>query len=642
MKRAAILLSLAMIALIAASFVSGCGSSSDGGGGGGGWTGNVTGTVTDQNSEAISGALCTISATGAKTYYSDTTDETGFYEIVGVPEGTWPLAVSADGFLSQTQNITVIGGEITDIPAIAMETYGYGSVTGIVYSEISGGSTISGAEIVIGNVTTNSGTDGSYTISMVEAGNQTMSATATGYFSYSSTVSVIADTTITKDIVMTPSSTSSPITGVTQWISKRIAIPEVNNATDPDVDDDGCTVAFVSNGNIISGWDNPASVPNQIYVWSRTTGTITRITNNNQTSGSTAGANNNSTDPAISGNGQYVVFSSIATDLLPSSQQATKSGDVFIVRLSDNTIARVSRSAADVSAGGDAASLNPEINGDGTVVVFQSRASNLGSITHTAGFSHIYYVVMTSMTPGARRMLDTTTSSAEGTFNGADPGSNSPVVSCNGRYTAYSSTANNITSAGAGYPTGGLLQVFRNDINAVPAYGWNIHVSKHDGNTANQPCYEQVIDEDGSRIAFTSAATNLGDSSAATTHVYMWDLNSTSLVQVSTPLSGKVGNSSMPVIDDSGRYIGFKSDTIGLVSDVTNAVYRFYVKDVDSGLNTYTLVSRGSSGQVPDQECTNPALSGDGNFAVWETASKNIVEETSTTGIVDVFIRKWK
>jgi hypothetical protein len=245
------------------------------------------------------------------------------------------------------------------------------------------------------------------------------------------------------------------------------------------------------------------------------------------------------------------------------------------------------------------------------------------------------------MVPGVRRMLDITTASAEGTDGGANPISSYPSISYDGRYTAFQSRADNITSAGAGYPDSIVAQVFRNDISADPSTGWNILASKHNGDFANAAAESPVINEGGTRIAFESSATNLGNSSASAGNIYLWKQDSLALTWVSIPLSGAIGSNSGAMIDRTGRYVGFRSTTVGLVSDVTNNIARIYMKDVDSGVNQYTLVSRGSSDQVADKTCNNPAISGDGSYAAWETASRNLTND-SYTAATDVFMRKWK
>jgi Tol biopolymer transport system component len=252
------------------------------------------------------------------------------------------------------------------------------------------------------------------------------------------------------------------------------------------------------------------------------------------------------------------------------------------------------------------------------------------------------------MVPGIRRMLDISKASAQGSDGGANPVSSNPSISYDGRYTAFESKATNLIDgeqqgSNKALRNGGTdTEIFRNDINADPNVGWNLLVSKHAGVQANEDCIRPAINEGGTRIAFESTATNLGYASATTSNIYLWDINSTSLKFVSIPLSGAEGANVMATTDRSGRYVGFRSGTIGLVSDVTNNTPLVYVKDVDSNVNQYTLASRGASGQVPSAQCTNPAMSGDGNYMVFESAAKNLTNDSYTNGTTDVFIRKWK
>ncbi|MCE1247477.1 MAG: carboxypeptidase regulatory-like domain-containing protein, partial [Firmicutes bacterium] len=603
--------------------------------------GIVTGTVTSNDgSGVVAGATVTIGELTA------TTATDGTYTLSNVPAGNQTIACTATNFQPYHGTVTVVAdttvtADITLSPVTTgspTPSPGYGNVTGKVVDANGTGLADVTVSLQKGTVTTDA--NGAYLYENLTPGVRTLAYAKTGYDSKTQDVTVEADTTVTATTVTL---TTTSTTGVTTWVSKRINLPEVNNAIDPDVSNDGSKVAFTSSGNVITNWNNPSTIISHIYIWTRATGTITRISNNNLVPGSTAGGNGSSTVPAISGNGEYVVFRSTATDILANGLATTNNGDIFIVRLSDLAIARVTNSAANANNGGDASSNFPDINGDGTKVVFQSVATNIGNITHTAGYSHIYYVTVTDMVPGVRRMLDITTASVEGSGLPGNPISVAPSISYDGRYTAFQSAANNITSAGAGVPAGGgLLQIFRNDINTDPATGWNIHVSKHNGTTANTDCTAPVINEGGTRIAFQSASTNLGNSSAANQNIYLWNLNSAALTYVSIPLSGTVGNSTNAVMDRTGQYVGFLSTTVGLVSDVTNNLARVYVKDVDAGTNVYTLVSRGSSDQVPDVACANPSMSGDGNYVVWDSAAKNLTNDSYTTGIIDIFVRKWK
>ncbi|MCE1248629.1 MAG: carboxypeptidase regulatory-like domain-containing protein [Firmicutes bacterium] len=739
MKNTVKLIALLLVVFLAAGFTAGCGNSSDDGGGDNS-TGSVEGYVMDENNEPIAGAECTITTTDSRGTYATITDTNGYYSILNVPVGTWPMSVVCSGYSPLNLNVQINQGQTTQNPTSTMPPAGAGSVSGTVYSELIGGTVISGATITAGSVIVTSAANGTYTANGVAAGSQTITATATGYTQYSSTVTVAASSTVTKDIAMTPSSTSSPtpspgygnatgkvidangspladvtvslqkgdrsttnssgvyifenltpgvrtlafaktgyddrtqdvtvaadttvtaptvtltetpVTGVTLWVSKRINLPEVGDSGEADVSYDGTKVVFTSVGNVIADWgggvpDNASrdAGNTQIYVWNRATGTITRVSNNNLVPGATGGCNGDSRYPAISGDGNFVVFRSLAKNILANGLSTTNNRDIFMVRLSDNKTIRISNDGANANAGGNAASDMPDINGDGTKVVFSSLATNIGNINHTATWSHIYYVTVSNMVPGIRRMIDCSMASAEGADQVVDdPESANPSISYDGRYTAYQTKATNLTDGeqpGSNRSRNGVpVKIFRNDINTSPIVGWNLLISKHNGTEANANCQRPSINGDGSRIAFESTSTNLGYSSATTSNIYLWSINSIALKFLTMPLEGAVGENTYAQLDKSGRYVAFRSTAIGLVSDVTNATARIYVKDADSGKNEYTLM-RGASGQVPTNDCDEPAMSGDGNYVAFHTASKNLTNDKFTAGIVDTFIRKWK
>lgn len=122
---------LAMVAIISFGlfFAAGCGSGGSGGGGGvihptatatttatpDPGTGTVTGVVTDNNGNPVEGFRLFVTATGKDSFYSDT-DENGQFTIENIPEGTWPLQGYHIDYSSISTTVTVVDGEITEVP----------------------------------------------------------------------------------------------------------------------------------------------------------------------------------------------------------------------------------------------------------------------------------------------------------------------------------------------------------------------------------------------------------------------------------------------------------------------------------------------------------------------------------------------
>jgi hypothetical protein len=135
----------------------------------------------------------------------------------------------------------------------------------------------------------------------------------------------------------------------------------------PTLSGDGRLVVFRSNAaNLVSGDTN---LHIDVFVHDRATG-ITRRVN---VSSSGRQANARSFRPTISGDGRYVVYSSLATNLVAGDTNRAR--DVF--RYDRRTGRTIRVSVTSRGAQTNACSANPRTNGRGNVVVFTSVGRNL-------------------------------------------------------------------------------------------------------------------------------------------------------------------------------------------------------------------------------------------------------------------------
>ena len=143
---------------------------------------------------------------------------------------------------------------------------------------------------------------------------------------------------------------------------------------------DGRYIAYFSDaGNVIP---NDTNSYRDVFVRDLMTGTNVLVSVN--TNGITG--DSISTDPAISGNGRYVAFTSSANDLVANViyNAIHNAQNVFVRDLQTGTTTLVSVSTDGVHAGnGD--SFSPSISADGRYVLFYSKASNLASGSFSAG-----------------------------------------------------------------------------------------------------------------------------------------------------------------------------------------------------------------------------------------------------------------
>src|SRR5207249_8005143 len=90
-----------------------------------------------------------------------------------------------------------------------------------------------------------------------------------------------------------------------------------------------------------------------------------------------------------------------------------------------------------------------------------------------------------------------------------------------------------------------------------------------DGTEANGPSFEAAISGDGTRVVFTSTATNLapGDTNDRS-DVFVHDMATGATVRASVGDDESQGNSdsSAPDISGNGRYVAFRSSASNLVT----------------------------------------------------------------------------
>ncbi len=92
--------------------------------------GIVFGFVNDQDEQPLKGVTITI--TGKNSSDNTETDENGYYEFSGLSKGNYTLTYEKEGFLDQTQDISLNEGEVKDIGTVTMEQVISGKIYGNV------------------------------------------------------------------------------------------------------------------------------------------------------------------------------------------------------------------------------------------------------------------------------------------------------------------------------------------------------------------------------------------------------------------------------------------------------------------------------------------------------------------------------
>jgi hypothetical protein len=216
------------------------------------------------------------------------------------------------------------------------------------------------------------------------------------------------------------------------------------------------------------------------------------------------------------------------------------------------------------------------------------------------------------------------------------------VLSANGRYVAFWSTASNLVQS----DTNNQQDVFVRDLEA----GTTTLVSVNRTNTAggnNGSCCP-VLSANGRYVAFTSVATDLVFEADTLngSDVFVRDLRKGRTILVSVNHTGTAagnGFSNTPVISADGQSVKFRSEASDLVPRDTNGAADVFVRNIRTQTTTLASVNQSGtdSGNGLSESSHLSAFSADGRYvAFWSTAS-NLVE-TDTNGLTDVFVHDLK
>lgn len=269
----------------------------------------------------------------------------------------------------------------------------------------------------------------------------------------------------------------------TTCVSRGISGATANDSSfEPCISSDGRFVAYSSRANdLVTGDTNGFQ---DVFLFDRMTGQTTRVS----VSSLGAEGEDQSARPAISADGRFVAFDSLAEALVPGDLGEQ---DIFVHdRLAQST-ERVSVDSIGHQADGH--SFFPSISGSGRYVAFNSRASDL--IASDTNSELDVFVFDRSLRLTRRVSIDSYG------IEGNDR-SDRPVISGNGNVVAFSSRADNLVP----FDLNAKDDIFVHDLTS----GVTTRVSRSSlGEEGNDWSEIASISWDGSSVAFRAKATNL-------------------------------------------------------------------------------------------------------------------------------------
>lgn len=334
-----------------------------------------------------------------------------------------------------------------------------------------------------------------------------------------------------------------------------------------------------------------------------------------------------SVDPALAGPRRRVVFTSVATNLIPGDTNGA--ADIF-VRDGAGPIERVSVAHDGSQSNGH--SFQPDISADGRFVVFTSQATNL-VVGDTNGADDIF---IRDLRAGITRRV-----SLHGRRGQANGRSGTPAISPDGRFVSFESEATDL----AGRDRNRVADVFLRDVSAGKTARVSESSRGREQNHSVPAPFRQVSDvsRNGRYVVFESDATNLveGDTNRDT-DVFVSDRRRGKVERVSVSTRGLQGDndSFAPTITPNGRFVGFQSFARNLAPSGA-AEEDIFVHDRKRGVTVLGTVSTEGTARAPESDrqlLQEPALSGNGKVVAFISGADNLTPG-DTNGAVDVFVR---
>jgi len=333
-----------------------------------------------------------------------------------------------------------------------------------------------------------------------------------------------------------------------------------------------------------------------------------------------AAGNQGSFFPAMTPDGRFVAFVSLASNLVPGDRNGVL--DIFVRDLSTGTTERVSV-ADDGSESTDHTVDGPDLSADGRFVTFSSQDPGLAP-GGVPGLSAVYV---------RDRLRDRTTRvSVNSEEVAADANSDDASISSDGRYIEFTSLADNLVAD----DTRPLSDVFVRDRVA----GTTQRVSVGPGGVqANRPSGDADISGNGLFVVFRSEATNLvPNDTNRVEDVFVRDLAAGATLRVSVSSDERQAGavSFLPSISASGRYVAFSSEATDLVEGDTNGATDAFVRDLLA--ETTQRVSLSTQGAQGNDSSSADGISANGRHVAFESHASNLVEG-DTNETIDAFVR---
>lgn len=380
----------------------------------------------------------------------------------------------------------------------------------------------------------------------------------------------------------------------------------------PLISGDGAFVAFTSTSTNFDDVHDPTKEPD-VYRRSLAASATQLI----DVTAAGEKANASASLGGIDQTGDRVAFLTGATNLSPSDAGA---GIDAYVR-SAGSIVLASRGDGGGPPANSAAGA--ALSGDGSRVAMPVDGATVPGYEPSAGA-----VVLRDLVAGTTRTVSRPPGDAP--FVNAGGKSFGGSVSADGRFVAFTSTA-----PALGFLPGAFTEVFVRDT-VTGTVRMVSRVDAADGTIRRGEAFDPRISADGRRVAFTFEADG-------PSHIFVRDLATDRLLPVDRgegpdgPTAN--GSSSAPSISDDGTRVAFITEATNLGDGDTDAQEDEHVRDLSTGSTILASRADGAAGAKANNETRNAEISGDGRGVAFETAATNLGDGDDDAA-TDIHVRR--
>lgn len=257
-------------------------------------------------------------------------------------------------------------------------------------------------------------------------------------------VAGVTDTNASEDVFLFDRITGT-VTLVSHNAASMTTTGNSESAGNPIISDDGSFVAYTSRAtNMVAGQGGPNI--HQVFMYDRVTGINTMVSH---VSGSTStGGSAASWLHSVSADGRFVTFETTESNLIAGVTDTNSANDVFLWDRTTGALTLVSHAAGSTTTAGNGASTSGKVSADGNWIAFTSSATDLvaGVTDANTGTDVFLY----NRVAGTTTLVSHASGSATTTAGTGSVGQAPSSISTDGRFIAFYSTAANVVAGQVG------------------------------------------------------------------------------------------------------------------------------------------------------------------------------------------------